>query len=63
MRALMLRASVRIEPENPFSGEVKVPMAAIVQVPFAVSGRTPRGRNEMEGETLLPERNGGPAAA
>ncbi|GAC1045325.1 hypothetical protein thsrh120_53290 [Rhizobium sp. No.120] len=43
MRALTLRASVRIEPLKPFSVEVKVPMVAIVVFLSLVSGRALRG--------------------
>jgi len=40
MRALTLRARVRIEPVKPLSFAVKVPMVAIVLFLFAVSGRS-----------------------
>src|SRR3546814_13999056 len=42
MRALTLRASVRMEPVKPFSVEVNVPMVAIVVFLFSCSGRAPR---------------------
>src|SRR3546814_19762826 len=42
MRALTLRASVRMEPVKPFSVEVNVPMVAIVVVLFSCSGRAHR---------------------
>jgi len=41
MRALTLRARVRIEPVKPFSVVVKVPMVAIVLFPFRSIGPRP----------------------
>ncbi|WP_041679002.1 hypothetical protein [Rhizobium etli] len=54
MRALTLRASVRIEPLKPASEVVKVPMVPIVVFLLAVSGYAHRGLfREIEGRHPL----------